>query len=283
MKHILLTNAHKSWQEAIESCELIKKGYATLGNKKRFVSALQNTLELVLKQAKLDDGEHDVAYIRDVINLGKATLAVNYYSATDLNAFFSSLSSEDRNYFFSIEFSRLIDYAKKSLNLPDRESLKLLASMRNNETHFYIDNSYLSEPDFVTLHNLMLDLDAFMERRSYVPHIWGMDCSGQELRFGGQKISAYSYKDALKKQMLTTRIFNALNDNPEATLYYGDAYDLANYLCESDNGFENEFDRVVDTIEMFEEYSAISIVHEDFMENDITGQQDPNPTMKITI
>lgn len=49
MKHILIDNALEAWAMAIQYCNYILDGKATLQYRKQFVSSLHNAVELFMK------------------------------------------------------------------------------------------------------------------------------------------------------------------------------------------------------------------------------------------
>ena len=152
MKQILLENAYEAWKNAISYHDKIQNGYSSLEYQKGFVSSLHNSVELFLKQIMLNKNDHEVAWIGKVKSKEDAQLQLDYYNSKDLNEFFSNLSSCKLNKFYSIEFGNLINkiYNLITINETDKNdfttALKSLQSLRNNETHFYInENNYLSD------------------------------------------------------------------------------------------------------------------------------------------
>lgn len=159
---ILLDNFIEAWINAIKYHDKIMKGYITLGNQKQFVSSLHNAVELCLKQKMLDINDTSVA---EIIDKEDAKLSDKYFESAEtgsLNDFFKQLGSDEISKFRSIGFNQLKTKYKKLININETEkelfikSLDLLQELRNNETHFYIDNSFLSDENFCKLHNFMI-------------------------------------------------------------------------------------------------------------------------------
>ena len=119
MKQILLENAYEAWKNAISYHDKIQNGYSSLEYQKGFVSSLHNAVELFLKQIMLNNNDYTVARVGNVKSLNDAKLQLDYYNANDLNLYFSTLPSLELDKFYSIEFSHLIDKAKKLLDITD--------------------------------------------------------------------------------------------------------------------------------------------------------------------
>lgn len=222
MKQILLDNAYEAWKNAISYHDKIKKGYSTLEYQKGFVSSLHNAVELFLKQIMLNNNDHDVAWIGKVKSKKDAQLQLDYYNATDLNAYFSQLSSDDLNKYISIEYSKLIDKVNRLISVDDKDksdfkaALNKLKELRNNETHFYInENSYLLEDDFCKLHIFMI-----VFYNAIVPKIFNkytiIDFSDPQkynlisqykiMEISFTPLTAFSYVDALKSNKTVQKI-----------------------------------------------------------------------------
>lgn len=222
MKQILLDNAYEAWKNAITYHDKIKKGYSTLEYQKGFVSSLHNAVELFLKQIMLNNNDHDVAWIGKVKSKKDAQLQLDYYNATDLNAYFSQLSSDDLNKYISIEYSKLINKVNRLISVDDKDksdfkaALTKLKELRNNETHFYInENSYLLEDDFCKLHNFMI-----VFYKAIVPKIFNkytiIDFSDPQkynlisqykiMEISFTPLTSFSYVDALKSNKTVQKI-----------------------------------------------------------------------------
>ena len=156
---VLLNNILESLGNAIEYHDRIISGFISLECQKFFVSSLHNAVELCIKQIMLDAGDAKVASIKNVKSKAIAELYCDYFKHAelkDLNEFFKDLPKGEMRLFTTIEFSRLLDlksYVPNEL----KKSLTLLNALRNNETHFIINETFLNEEDFCELHNLMVE------------------------------------------------------------------------------------------------------------------------------
>ena len=175
MKRILLENAYEAWASAIEYCDAIAQGMATLSYQKKFVSSLHNAVELFFKQLLIDQGDHSVASMRSVKDKKDARLYLDYMESTDLNRFFGGLTNAEVDKFASLEFKTIIEKFKK-VALKDgqeveiKSDLKRLQELRNNETHFMISGtSFLTEDDFIILHNFMIRFYQIIKGQKLVP------------------------------------------------------------------------------------------------------------------
>lgn len=271
MKKILLDNALESWSIAIKYCNDIKSGLATLHYQKTFVSSLHNAIELFLKQIMLDKNDHSIANLAKVKNEDDANLQLRYFKSDNLNDFFLSLSDDDRNKFYSIEFSKLVDNSTNlikdtltKLNIPSlKEELKKLQAFRNNETHFYISKTdYLSEEAFIMLHNLMIDLFEVLQDYNLLPY-WGEAWDEyKHLEFKPQKISNFSYSSALCSNPIAKSIINTLSG--KQLYYYSDSsYDLAKQYFDEKLEINEQsnfsFNEIVSTIYMLKLNNYIKI------------------------
>lgn len=272
MKRILLDNALESWSIAVKYCKDIKIGLATLHYQKTFVSSLHNAIELFLKQIMLDNNDHSVANMRKVKDEDDANLQLKYFRSNDLNDFFLSLSDNDRNKFYSIEFTKLIDYstnlinsALTELNIASiKEELKILQGLRNNETHFYISKTdYLSEVNFVCLHNLMINIFELMKYYNLLPY-WGEPFDEyKHLEFSSKKIKSFSYSDALCSSPIAESVINTLSGK-QLYCYSDNAFDLAvqyfDEKLEINVHSEFTFNEILSTIYMLKQYNYIECI-----------------------
>lgn len=227
MKQILLDNAYEAWKNAISYHDKIKKGYSTLEYQKGFVSSLHNAVELFLKQIMLNNNDHDVAWIGKVKSKKDAQLQLDYYNATDLNAYFSQLSSDDLNKYFSIEYSKLIDKVNRLISVDDKDksdfkaALNKLKELRNNETHFYInENSYLLEDDFCKLHNFMIVfynaiVPKIFNKKAIIdfsdPQKYNLVSQYKIMEISFASLSSFSYVEALKINKTVQKIKSHLS------------------------------------------------------------------------
>lgn len=217
MSKILLNNAYESWMNAIVYARLIKDGIQTLGYKKSFVSSLHNAVELFVKQIMLDKCDYRVATIKNGLSSDGQPLK-NYYNSTDLNLYFGGLNQNELKRFFSIEFNQLIEICKndKLFIFAFTPGLKLLSDLRNLETHFYIDSSsYLSDSEFLTLYNFMIDFYKELERYKLLPWNCGVikkDKSDYaDFIFDVSPITTFQYSSAIKRSDVTKLLSDYFN------------------------------------------------------------------------
>ena len=98
----------------------------------------------------LDIGDHSVCKKISARKDPDSALWTKYKAATDLNLFFSSLSSVDLEICHSEDYNFIIRKTKTLFNTYYAEhpqdqavvsdALRVLRDLRNNETHFFIDN-----------------------------------------------------------------------------------------------------------------------------------------------
>lgn len=170
---ILLDNFIEAWINAIKYHDKIMEGYITLGIQKQFVSSLHNAVELCLKQLILDKNtaiplnksneneskaDEIISNIKQIKNdiVLKSKIEEFNQNNNNLNHFFAVLDSEKMKDIHTIGFKDLIGKSKELIGIDVKDTLKLLNELRNDETHFYIDNSFLSDENFCKLHNFMI-------------------------------------------------------------------------------------------------------------------------------
>ena len=177
---ILIANARESWSQACVYCNLILDGFITLQYKKMFVSSLHNSVELLMKQRMLDLNDFRVAKIKKIDSNG--ILAKTYYSSRNLNEYFKNNGTKcnGKSLFYSIEFNELIeinkeifkDFYEKNPNIKGEISsaLKLLNELRNDETHFYInDIDFLNGSEFKQLQIFMISFSSLLDNYNLLP------------------------------------------------------------------------------------------------------------------
>lgn len=268
VKKILLDNALESWSIAIKYCNHIKNGLSTLHYKKTFISSLHNSIELFFKQIMLDNNDKTVIDHISVKNEDDAKLQLSFYQATDLNSFFSQIDAEYRNKFCSIDFSKLTDKNKLIKSTLDRigilsikEELNLLKTLRNNETHFYISSSdYLSEQEFIKLHNLMNVIFNIINDNDFLPY-WGEPSyKDRHVVFKEKELESFSYIESVKSSPITKSIVNTLNGTQ--LFGFGDsAFDLTEQyfeeLNEQNKSVNFDFNDVLSIMTLLQQYNFI--------------------------
>ena len=278
MKPILMDNAFEAWAAAIRYCNDIKDGKATLQYQKNFVSSLHNAVELIMKQMLLNNNDHKVAEIRKPTNEADARLLLDYYKSTDLNCFFDSLSDDEISKFHTIQFCDLISQHKKifgsSLHPKEtlRAELELLQQLRNNETHFMIrQGSFLSEKDFLVLHNFMvrfykivktwyptdgddLELSIFLYWDWFNPNngesVYGFNC---------EPLQDFSYESAVRNSKLAKDIAQILKGDYQYGAPDFSPYTIAKDLTEGYTGLSAQFDEVWALVYMMQCFKIIVV------------------------
>lgn len=276
MKPVLTENAFEAWAAAIRFCDDIKDGKATLQYQKNFVSSLHNAVELIMKQMLLNNSDHRVAEIRKSKNEVDAKLLLAYFKATDLNAFFDSLTNDELSKFNTIQFNELISLHQKLFGqsmLPGeslKTELKLLQQLRNNETHFMIrQGSFLSEEDFCVLHNFMIRFYKIMETwcpnnkddiELYILPYWGDPVGADSVYgFNREPLESFSYESAVKNSTLAKKIATLLNGD----YLYGapefSPYTIAKDLIMEYGELSTQFDEIWAMVYMMQHYKIIVV------------------------
>ena len=271
MRQILLDNAFEAWAAAIRFCKDIKDGKCTLQYQKSFISSLHNAVELFMKQMMLNDGNHDVAYIRGKAKNGNKQLSQDYTRASDLNGFFASLLHAETAKFASITFEMLKKQHRKIFkdSLAPDESLEyeltLLQQLRNDETHFAIhQGSFLSEEDFCVLHNFMVRFYKVLEdwrpqnenddELWLLPH-WG-DSIGADSVYGFayDPLQSFSYEEAVRGSKLSHKIVTLLSDGSLYGAPDFSPYTIAKDLLREHEEYEYRFDEIWALVHMMQLY-----------------------------
>lgn len=283
MKQILLDNAYEAWKEAVYYHDKIELGFSSLQYQKGFVSALHNATELFFKQIMLNQNDKDVAEIYKKEKQTFPNLDGQYSVATNLNLFFEGLQPAEVKAFRSIEYGKLIGKHVQLLGLTNcnyKSQLELLQQLRNAEMHFYINgNHFLSEEDFVELHNFMVEFyDSIMRLKLFPQAIMDFDslkCTlideSAELSFERQSLTVFSYKETLKNNPLFCEIKMLLQGEFEGeyATYYGNNYGMAQAIVGNNAKLRDRFNDVYLVIQLMEKYTLFQvIVSEDEIELD---------------
>ena len=293
MKKILLDNALESWSIAVKYCKYIKNGMVTLHYQKTFVSSLHNSVELFLKQIMIDKNDHQVANLRKVKNEADATLQLEYYKSKELNSFFKELDDEERYKFHSIGFDELVKKSNsllkdilKSINIASIKSeLEILQKLRNSETHFYITSDYLSEADFVKLHNLMIIIYKALQHYKWLPYLGRVSNSSEyyHLSFNEKEITTFSYKTAV----INSSIAKSLKEVFSVKLYdFGcnSFYITEQYFNETKNNGLQIFNDVLAVVQMLNKYNLIECKDEVIQDGEDLGDgQMSSPLIEYTV
>jgi hypothetical protein len=270
MKKILLDNAYESWTAAIKISNSILEGNLSLQNRKYFVNSLHNAVELFVKQIMLNNNDHRVALIKDIKKINSAgSPLIDYYKSNDLNSFFYSCSQDIKKKFCSIEFNMLIDLINDVLSDFITETdkhitneLKLLASLRNNETHFDIDkNGFLNEDEFKKLYNFMIVFYEIIQFYHLLPSIGQQFDEHKQLEFVRTKLTDFSYLSTIKKSAYVNQLKSLIS----VEVYWGNPtdtpYNIADCLYNTINTIPafTDFNTLLDYINTLYMYNLINI------------------------
>lgn len=267
-----MANALESWAMAIKYCNEIMAGKATLVNRKYFVSSLQNAIELFIKQYMLNICDYRVAEIKDVEADGEPLKS--YVQSTDLNDFFIKLHKNDKKNmkkFRTAEFNKLIDWQKnmfkeyysQNANAGNviGDGLKTLQTLRNNETHFYIDSvDFLTDDEFKQLYNMMIVFFEILVHY-HLLLIWG-DTFGEvsNISFKRAPLKSFSYKAQLRNAEFVKTLKTAIEKEVFPTGSGEDAYAIAEdivSICEIYS--QNDFNEIWEYVEMLLKYDILEI------------------------
>lgn len=273
MAPILLSNAYEAWFSAITSCDKILRGFSSLQYQKNFVSSLHNAVELFLKQLMINSGDKTVAEVTKKAKKTNPTLESKYQNATDLNRFFSTILADERSSFHSIGFSELIGKCGQLLKINNgifQKELELLQKLRNTETHFCIsEDDYLSENDFVVLHNFMCQFFDILVSNGLFPGTmtnfngkYELCAEKSMMNFDWQPLKTFSYKDALSKNELSKKIVEILqgNDVSEyACCAVRSDWDLAKCIVRNNQQFKDSIGEIFTIVRLMSKYQIFKV------------------------
>ena len=275
MKKLLLDNAYESWKNAIATHNKILDGLSTLKFKKEFVASLHNAVELFLKQIMIDQNNKGV-----VIRSRDAGLWAAYdsldTSTTSLATFFSTLTEAQLSSFYSIGFQGLIDKHHLLLNISDtviKSQLEKLQGLRNDETHFFLDATFLSETDFVLLHNFMIEFYNLLLNNDIFPDYLLVFDTGkrvlpiqyEELSFDCKPLnSSFTYLKALQDSTYVQLLSGVFHEFADISTPRGSVYSLAKTIVYQYPEYESQFTEILSFLELAEknnmlEYSCETI------------------------
>lgn len=260
MKKLLLVNAYESWRNTIKVHDKIQNGLSTLNYQKEFVASLHNSVELFLKQLMILANDHHI--FPDSSRNRNLRLWQPFIQANDLSSFFAGLTAKDLSDFYSISFNDLISKHGTLLsvdsNLFDSE-LKKLQELRNNETHFYIDNNFLSETDFIMLHNFMIKFYRLLLNNNIFPNYLLVFDTGkrvlpiqyEELSFERKSLDlSFTFLSALKNSSYVQLISNFFQNINDIGSPWGSVYSLAKTITYQYPEYENQFTEILSFLEL---------------------------------
>lgn len=225
-----------AWDMAMNDCELLCDGLTDVFQRKRFVSSFANALELGLKQILIDNNN------RALINRQKTKrnnkhLYRKFKKSNDLNDFFLSLSSEDLNCFYTTNVSRIVKKGTIGVSNADktdaRMKIKLLLNLRNDETHFYIDDrNYLAFDEFKNLYDLFQKIQNYFIKENIINNVSCpfLQTNGTISSHSNFDMSSFnSYNDLVvnsEKNIYLLNQFEKHGDNEDYP--YGSSYYVSN-------------------------------------------------------
>lgn len=279
MTQLLQSNALESWAMAISFCDQIMDGKAILSNQKYFVSSLQNAIELFTKQHMLNKCDYRVVVFTKIDSSGEPLKS--YLSSTNLNDYIKSCASSLK--YKSIDFSRIIDcfdeifaeFFSQHNNITSVKSvLKRLKQLRNDETHFFVDNVFfLKEADFISLYNLMVDFYQILRFYNLLPFFGKEHGKYNRLAFNRNLISSFSYKTQLEQSKFVIDLKKNIEDKVFPTHTRKDSYSITeDIMAFSEVYGKNDFDELWAYIEMLLK-SNLLIITEHIEYEYVNGQQ----------
>lgn len=228
MERFLKEHIDYAWIDMMRNHNEILDGITDLSARKEFVSSLQNVIELIFKQYMLDRNDHRVLswnpskvkkFWQKILNRNIETRGrkqIAFESISDLNTYFVNNPSKANAK--TIGFSNLIDIIdnmiKQRNSQFDKNNLILLRNLRNNETHFYIDDAYLTFLEFKKLRVLIKDIYDFIERDMFLGFFGNPgNRSKESLKyFDNSTLTASSYKDLVINADTNIEILSHLDD-----------------------------------------------------------------------
>lgn len=261
MKQILRDNALEAWAMAIKNCNAIIEGKVTLGYRKQFVTSLHNAVELLIKQHMLNVNDYRVAEVKKEV-LSDGQPAKDFYNSLNLNMYFANLDNKTMKKFYSVEFQKLKDigkelfneYLDKDKNQNFCDGMKLLADLRNNETHFFIDkNGFLGESEFENLYNFMIIFYGILDTYKLLPY-WGTchkDSEHWKLFFRRKELNNFSYKKVLKNAEFVKELKGNIENEIFPSNCGSDAYGISYSIsCVCNQYCDEKFEELWTYIEM---------------------------------
>lgn len=285
MKQILLDNALESWAMAIHYCDEIMRGKATLTNRKYFITALQNAIELFVKQYMLNTNDYRVAEVKKYEADGEPLKS--YLMSTDLNEYFRSRNADEMKPFFTIEFNKIKELQGKLFEeyydqnpgkqAKGSEALNILKKLRNDETHFYISAmEFLTDAEFKELYNLMVTFYEILNHYHLFLHFGVVRGKESRFAFDRLEISSFSYKQQVKNSDFVKKLKNNI-EGLEFPWGHGDEpYAIAMSIVDCCNAYkEDDFDELWAYVEMLIKYELLTIkdvLYEDIVDGEKVGE-----------
>ena len=178
----------------------------------------------------------------------------------------------------------------KSINIASIKSeLEILQKLRNSETHFYITSDYLSEADFVKLHNLMIVIYKALHHYKLLPYLGRVPNFSEyyHLSFNEKEITTFSYKTAVINSSIAKslkEVFFSKNYMILAVILF---YITEQYFNEiKNNGFQiyYDFNEVLAVVQMLNKYNLIECKDEVIQDGEDLGDgQMSSPLIEYTV
>lgn len=268
-KGILTENAELAWRSALVYRDALLDGRDTLQNKKNFVSSLHNAVELFCKQRMIFDNNHSVIAVID--KDPEAKLAKKFYNSDDLDDFFSGLTTEDYKKIRSCDYKDLVlkNIFKQSNTLSkinERGGMKLLERLRNEETHFAFNDSFLSVSEFEILDTFLTDFYSLLQENELLPHYFGkrkphIDSERNRLIPSYRKAEAgFSFKKQLEESKFA-ELFKKIINEQDFYIMVPDSYGIASAVYDQviEQHYNYSFDEVFDYISSFQKYGFLDM------------------------
>lgn len=280
MKRILIDNAYIAWSTMLRYRNILLDGRDTIQNKKNYISSFHNAVELFSKQAMIDNNDYRILNIKNDEKDGK--FARRFFQATDLNQFFNSL---DKNELMKIH---TCDYSKLNLNQIFTKSSKdeknkinkakeKLGNLRNNETHFAMDEDFLSDQDFIELDEFMRRLYKLLQNQDLLPKHFGrrksqLNCEGNRLIPDNKVVSSdFTFRNALINSKFTEYFKNNINCGLQILYGRESSFEIANSIFESE-AFSKKvtFEELLDYFSAYRNHNLITIHYDEDEESRTT-------------
>ena len=292
MKNLLLVNAYESWRQTIKVHDKIQDGLSTLNYQKEFITSLHNSVELFLKQLMIIKNDHDI-FPNNKKNRNLKLWQL-FSQSNDLTAFLSGLNVADISKFYSIGFTDLIKKHGTILSIGSNKfdtQLKALQNFRNNETHFYIDNDFLSETDFIMLHNFMIEFyNCLLENDIFSNTIIIFNTGKrilsdqyEELSFDRKTLdSSFTYLAALQNSSYMQSLSDIFHNTSGIITSISSIYNLTKTIVTICPEYESQFTEILSFLELADKSNMLEY-HCETIETDDYHELVPNEIKLFTI
>lgn len=213
----LLNHIRIAWTEVVQNERDLYDGLVNIAAQKRFISSLHNAIEITYKQYMINKNDHEILREKKSFLKKVFRIKTKFEKQEDLNMYFNSLSIDDLNKLYTIEFSRLIKKIHKDIknrkNISIKKSLKLLNKLRNQETHFNLNSTELmSFCEYKEIYDMMCILFEFFEENMLFGYFG--ECNN-EMPYVLKKhlINECSYSDLVKQSKTNNKIIAQLGIN----------------------------------------------------------------------